>query len=499
VENTGRILQGLTNSARRILFGGPADASLEVELRPLSQVDIAHLVMLAECGIVDNSSACKLIKEIEALRTCNFEPLRGQIAIRGLYMLYEGYLIQRLGAHIGGILQTGRSRNDLNATVLRLRLREPYIRLLQELLRLQVVLLRRSRRFADVTMPAYTHYQAAVPITYGHYLAGVGWALARDIAGITTGSKGLNICPLGAGAVGGTSLPIKTRRTASLLGFDEPALNSVDAVASRDLILRLLASLAILGVTLSRISADLLLWTTSEFGFLTVSDSLVGSSSMMPQKRNLFLLEHVQGRSTAAIGAFVHSSTAMHSTPFTNSIAVGTEAVSPVWNALRSITEAVTLLRLVLAGAAPQADAMLRAATRGHTSATELANRLATQGNMSFRTAHHAVGKLIRSALENGGGNLEDLAARWQKAENVSASLGGLDPASVARSSTYGGGPGSDSLNASLKALYAEWVKYNTDKREQVSKWRKAKAALDEAAHNLCAFAGNNNGSGFKS
>jgi argininosuccinate lyase len=208
---------------------------------------------------------------------------------------------------------------------------KPYIGLLQELLKLQVVLLRRSRRFADVTMPAYTHYQAAVPITYGHYLAGVGWALARDIAGIIASSKSLNICPLGAGAVGGTSLPIQTERTALLLGFDEPALNSVDAVASRDLILRLLASLAILGVTLSRISADLLLWTTSEFGFLTVSDNLVGSSSMMPQKRNLFLLEHIQGRSTAAIGAFVHSSTAMHSTPFTNSIAVGTEAVSPVW------------------------------------------------------------------------------------------------------------------------------------------------------------------------
>src|SRR6185369_13149244 len=164
--------------------------------------------------------------------------------------------------------------------------------------------------YADVTMPVYTHYQAAVPITYGHYLTGVGFALSRDIAGLMSVIADLNACPLGAGAVSGTSLPIDPARTAGLLGFDQPVPHSIDAVASRDVILRLLSAAAILGVSLSRVASDLLLWTSVEFGFLTVPDTLAGSSSMMPQKRNVYMLEHVEGRSAAALGAFVHAAAA---------------------------------------------------------------------------------------------------------------------------------------------------------------------------------------------
>src|SRR5262249_17458275 len=202
------------------------------------------------------------------------------------------------------------ARNDLNATVLRIRLRQPILRLLSESLRLQAVLLRRARKFRRIVMPAYTHYQAAVPVTYGHYLAGVAGALERDILGLIEGSRELDFCPLGAGSVGGTTLPIDQQRTASLLGFSGPVLHSIDAVASRDIVTRMLAAISILGITLSRLAADLLLWTTSEFGFLKLPDRLVGSSSMMPQKRNPFILEHVQGRSAAAIGAFVAAATA---------------------------------------------------------------------------------------------------------------------------------------------------------------------------------------------
>src|SRR5205823_6718531 len=137
-----------------------------------------------------------------------FAALRDRAAPRGLYLLYESYLIEQLGARAGGVLHTARSRNDLNATILRLRLRGPYLRLLREALRLQAVLLSRARRFSGVVMPIYTHFQAALPVTYGHYLAGVAQALERDIAGLIALADDLNRCPLGAGAVGGTSLPI---------------------------------------------------------------------------------------------------------------------------------------------------------------------------------------------------------------------------------------------------------------------------------------------------
>lgn len=486
MENTGRIKRGLTPAARRILFGADADASIEAELMYATEVDRAHLVMLAERGIVERERAGVLLDEIESLRANDFAPLRGRAAPRGLFLLYEDYLIERLGARTGGVLQTARSRNDLNSTSLRLRLRRPFHDLLREALRMQAVLLRRAARFAGVVMPAYTHYQAAVPITYGHYLAGVAAAFARDVAAVSRAGEGLGQCPLGACAVGGTSLPIDEARTASLLGFDEPVLNSIDAVASRDFVLRLLAGATIMGVTVSRLATDLLLWTTAEFGFIRMPDHLVGSSSIMPQKRNPYLLEHVQGRGASALGAFTAAATSMHSKPFTNSIAVGTEGVGHVWGALKDVTEAITLARLNVAGALPQPEAMLVRAAEGYTSATELANRLTVEGGVAFRTAHHAVGSIVTDAVAENNLPLEAAALKFG-AGGQTISLEGLNPASVARASAYGGGPGVASLENCLSRLRAEWAGQRRRLREQEEKWKAARAALDRAVEGACA------------
>jgi argininosuccinate lyase len=487
MENTGRILKGLTPTARRILFGATADATIDSELKYLTEVDLAHLVMLAERGIVKRTQASALLIAIKELRACDFAPLRGQSAPRGLYLLYENYLMEKLGAETGGILQTARSRNDLNATVLLLRLRKPYHRLLGEALRLQAVLLRRAKQFEGVVMPAYTHYQAAVPITYGHYLAGIASAHARDISGLIEAGSGLNHCPLGAGAVGGTSLPIDQNRTSSMLGFQQPVPNSIDAVASRDIVVRLLASGTILGITLSRLAADLLLWTTSEFGFIALPDHLVGSSSMMPQKRNPFILEHVKGRSGSILGGFVSAATAMHGTAFTNSIDVGTEAAGHIWRSLQSITEAITLARLVVDGARPQSGAMLQRAAEGYTTATELANRLMTDGEMAFRVAHRTVGAIVREAIDRGGESLQEAANRSLNKEKQAVSLKDLNPESVAQASTYGGGPGKDSLRACIESLQSQWSAHRRLKLEQAQKWTAANKALEDAVEHLCA------------
>lgn len=486
MENTGRILRGITPGALRILYGAKDDDASDSELKYVSRVDRAHLVMLIEQGIIDKERACKLFEVIRELDESDFAPLLGRTAPRGIYLLYEDYLIEQLGAETGGVLHTGRSRNDLNATVLRLRLRKPYLYLLREGLRLQAVLIRRARRHAAVIMPAYTHHQAAVPVTYGHYLAGVACALGRDLKGVQATLADLQRSPLGAGAVGGTSLPINPARTASLLGFDGPAPNSIDAVASRDFVLHLLASASILGVTLSRLATDLLLWTTSEFGFLSLPDELVGSSSMMPQKRNPFLLENVQGLSASALGAFVNSATAMHSKPFTNSIAVGTEGVSPVWQAIRNVKNACTLARLVVAGAAPQPEAMLRRAAEGYTSATEFANQLVVHAGMPFRRAHHIVGAIIRTAIESGAAPLQDAVDEWRKQENPNVQLNNLDPTSVAHSSDYGGGPGPSSLASCIHELHEEWSLNMLRLRQQSERWKTSEATLNETVRRLC-------------
>jgi argininosuccinate lyase len=182
MNDTGRISRGLKEPARRIVFGDTADHGVGDEMPFAAAVDEAHLVMLAARGIIHKRAAARLLREIGELRDKGFAPLKGRRAPRGLYMLYERHLMDKLGPDIGGVLQTARSRNDLNATVMRLRLRPLYADMLREVLRLQAVLLRRARRHADVVMPAYTHYQAAIPVTLGHYFLGIASARHRGSA-----------------------------------------------------------------------------------------------------------------------------------------------------------------------------------------------------------------------------------------------------------------------------------------------------------------------------
>jgi argininosuccinate lyase len=479
MENTGRIQKHLCRTARHILFEQCHDQRIDEELGHACDVDRAHLIMLVECRIVDRLRASQLSRAIDQLESTEFTALRKRLPTRGLFLLYEDYLIETEGAEVGGILQTARSRNDLNATVLKLRLRLPYVHLLDSALRLQAVILRRAKRYLNVVMPAYTHGQAAEPISYGHYLTGIAEALSRDLGALFDAAKDMQSCPLGACAVAGTSLPIDTARTARLLGFDSGPANSIDAVASRDLVLRLLAAASIYGLTLSRLATDLLQWTTAEFDYLQLPDELVGSSSAMPQKRNPFLLEHVQGRAALILGAFVAAAAATHSTPFTNSIAAGTEAVTPASRAMLDLTEMNVLMRLVTANARPNRAAMLHRAVGGFTSATALANRLAVEKHIDFRTAHRIVGRAVSAATESCDRTLEAVAADLLRSNGIELSLEGLDPVSVCRSNEQGGGAGHSSVLHCLERLQEEWSNRVRQKKARVKHWRDAQANLD--------------------
>lgn len=485
-EDTGRIRKTLDRRARRIVFGEHADRAIDQELPFNVQVDRAHVVMLVERGLLPRASGRRLLAAIGDLSAGDYAPLRGREAPRGLYLLYEGWLVETLGEEVGGAIHLGRSRNDINATVLRLRLRPVYHRLVREVLRLVAVLVRRAERYAGVTMPIYTHYQAALPVTYGHYLAGVAVALLRDLEGIEAAAAGLDRCPLGAGAAGGTTVPIDTARTAGLLGFSAGVLHSIDAVASRDLALRLLASAAVLGLTLSRFASDLQLWSTAEFDLVRFPDELVGSSSMMPQKRNAFLLEHLQGRGGVALGAFTAAATAMHATPYSNSVAVGTEGVKPLWNALDQVAESVLLARLVAAGARPQPERMRRRAVEGFTTATALADRLVLEAGIPFRRAHHRVGEAVREALERGE-PLEAAAGRLLAEHGLEAQAAWTDPDAVAAAAAYGGGPARASVGRILAELRAGWTDAARRLRERARAWSEGERALDTAVAGVLA------------
>jgi len=439
-RGTGRITRELDPVIRRIVFDQASADDVLAELRLISEVDLAHLVMLREEGILTAAKSAPLLHEIGRLRLSDFAALAPLPRPRGTYLMYESYLTETLGSSVAGCLHTARSRNDLNATVQLLRLRGPVSRLGEETLHLSDVLLDQAARYAEVPMPSFTHWQPAQPTTFGYYLAGIAASLSRDLDGILGATVGMQRSPLGAGAVAGTTWPINPLRTCQLLGFTTPVLHAQDAVASRDAILRLLAACSFLGVTLSRQACDFLFWLSPEAGYLSLPDECAGSSSMMPQKRNPFVLEHIQGKAAHVLGAFTAAQSAVMSKPFSNSIAVGTEAVKPVWSALDQITDAVILAGVMARGVKPNPDRMLRQAEVSVTAATEIANVLVRQG-LDFRRAHAMVGSAISEAELHGDLRtstvVQHLPLEWRPTQPDDLSV----PA-IAKRTRYGGGPG---------------------------------------------------------
>lgn len=467
---TGRIRGELGRRTREVVYGSLTPAAIDAELPRMIRVDQAHLVMLAERRLIPRETAGRLLRELTAL-AADPSPLHHRPIPRGLYLMYEGYLIERLGAEVGGVLQSGRSRNDLNATLSYLRAREWLLDFAEQATRLEAVLLARSRAYQQVVMPVYTHFQAAMPISYGYYLLGVARAVGREIDALAAAADRLRSCPLGAAAVAGTDLPIDPGRTARLLGFDHPAGHALDAVASRDVLLRLLAAAAGLTVTLSRLGTDLQLWSTVEFGFIEFPDRLVGSSSAMPQKRNAFLLEHLKAAPGQAIGAWTAAATSMAGTPFTNTIEVGTEATDRVWPGLRAAERSVLLTQVLVSGARPVPERMAERARAGFTTATTLANRLVRHG-VPFRTAHRLVGEAVRAAIAAGS---TDLTRFGPPGWLDGVELGEPDLAGQVRALGYGGGPGA--VAEPLARACQAWAGH----RSWHQQWRAGLAAAADA------------------
>lgn len=468
MSDTGRLTGGLGPRTRRLIYGELTEPALAAELPAMIEVDQAHVVMLAGCELIAPAAARDLLCCMAELTEQHYRPLLSRPAPRGLYLMYEGYLAERLGPDVGGVLHTGRSRNDLKATVAALRLRRRLLEFGEQAGRLAGVLLSRARTHRDVVLPVYTHFQAAMPDGYGHYLLGVALAVQRELAALRFAAAGLDVCPLGAGAVAGTDLPIDTAHTARLLGFPEPVRHALDAVASRDTALRLLAAAAGLTVVLSRLATDLQLWSTAEFGFVEFPDRLVGGSSAMPQKRNAFLLEHVKAKPAHVVGAWAAAAAAMAGTPFTNTIEVGTEAVAALEPGWRAAEESVALSQVLVSGARPRPDRMLERAEHGYTTATAVANRLVVSG-VPFRTAHHQVGAAVRAAVSAGSTAFADHGPPgWL----TGTGLTDLDTPAVAAAHRYGGGPGE--FTGPHREAVAAWDEHR--------RWLTARHAAESAA-----------------
>jgi argininosuccinate lyase len=361
---------------------------------------IAHARGLGRAGVLAPDEVLTIVSGLDQVAG---EIERGEFTWdpekEDVHMNIEARLTALVGP-VGGKLHTARSRNDQIATDLRLWARRQAGELERALGELGGILLERAEDSIDVLMPAYTHLQRAQPSRLSHHLMAWQELVWRDRGRLSDAVLRLNECPLGAGAAAGTGFPLDRIGVARELGFAAPMRNSLDATASRDFLMELGAALAILGVHLSRIGEELVLWSTLEFGFVTLSDAFTTSSSMMPQKKNPDVAELVRGRAARMIGD--HTSLLV----LEKGLAFGygrdlQEDKLPIMNAFDSALLCVRALGGAIATATFNRARLRSALDVGHLCATDVADQLVTLG-VPFRDAHHTVGRLVRRAEELG-------------------------------------------------------------------------------------------------
>ncbi|MER9883610.1 lyase family protein [Mesorhizobium sp. M0118] len=370
-------------------------------LQHQASIDEAHLVMLADQGLVSQAVAADLLKHILALQDERFQCLEGRVAPRGVYLAYEAELTARAGPEKAGWLHLARSRNDLNAAISLLVLREAACSISQQIGTVQDVLLQRVEEASRLVAPLYSQYQIALPGSPGHYLLGVFFALGRERQRLHCLLEDIRNCPMGAGAGGGTSMAIDPTKTANLLGFELPSINSLDAVASRDHHLQALSLFAGISILLSRVAQDLQVWTTREFAFIDIPNNLAGGSSMLPQKKNPFLLEHIKGSASTVIGAYVSAATATSKAPFSNSIEVSNYGCSSLSLAEEALKRAVTLTSLIMKFMSFNIRSMRDNLEDGSAMTTVAAERMASRG-IPFRNAHTLIGEIAERLAQDG-------------------------------------------------------------------------------------------------
>ncbi len=306
--------------------------------------------------------------------------------------------VTEIAGEVGAKLHTGRSRNDQIAVDLRLYAKRELTSVASEILAFQEVLLTRAKEAGDAYLPGYTHLQRAQPVLLAHHLLAHGWALARDVDRLLATVDRLDVSPLGAGALAGSSLPLDPDGVAEDLGFRARFENSLDAVADRDFVAEALFDLSLLGVHLSRLGEEIVLWSTEEFGFAVLDDSYATGSSMLPQKKNPDVAELARGKSGRLIGNLTGLLVTLKGLPLSYNRDLQ-EDKEPLFDSVRQSHLALAALAGLMATIRFDNDRMQQAADGSSVAAVDLAEWLVQQG-MPFRQAHEVVGGLVRDSIE---------------------------------------------------------------------------------------------------
>ncbi len=364
------------------------------------QGSIAHARMLARQGILSEVEAEAIIAGLERIGDRIGQGVfNWSVSLEDVHMNVESALTADIG-EVGKKLHTGRSRNDQVATDIRLYLREEISVLLAGIRRLQQALLDLAEREAKTIMPGFTHLQIAQPVTFGHHLMAWFEMLERDTGRMVDCARRLNVMPLGAAALAGTSYPLDRHYTAELLGFERPAENSLDAVSDRDFAIEFCAAASILMMHLSRCSEELIIWSSAQFGFVELSDSFCTGSSIMPQKKNPDVPELVRGKTGRIFGHLMALLTLMKGQPLAYN-KDNQEDKEPLFDTVDNLKGSLKVFTDMVPVIRPNREAMRIAALKGYATATDLADYLVRKG-VAFRDAHGIVGQAVAYGIEQG-------------------------------------------------------------------------------------------------
>jgi argininosuccinate lyase len=376
-------------------------ASVDFDRR-LFQQDIdgsaAHAKMLAKAGILTTDEVSQILDGLESIRQDiiddNFE---WSVALEDVHMNIEAALTSRIG-DVGKKLHTGRSRNDQVATDIRLYVRGEIDLIAQLITKLQSGLLGVAEREASTIMPGFTHLQTAQPVSFGHHMMAWYEMLDRDYDRLLDCRKRVNLSPLGAAALAGTTYPIDRNFTAEQLGFDAPTKNSLDSVSDRDFAIELASFASILMMHLSRCSEELVLWTSAQFNFIDLPDRFCTGSSIMPQKKNPDVPELVRGKTGRVHGHLVSLLTLMKSQPLAYN-KDNQEDKEPLFDLIDTVKDCLFAYSEMMPAVSCNKDEMYAAAKQGYATATDLADYLVKKG-MAFRDAHEVVGKSVAFGIQ---------------------------------------------------------------------------------------------------
>ena len=373
----------------------------ELLLSPLMAINYAHLVMLAEQGIISKQDAGALRAALDSISLDRVRQVLYDGTYEDLFFYIERLIDQACGEDTAGRLHTARSRNDLAMTMYRIRQRESIAILASATLDLRDALIALADRHKGSVYGAHTHTQPAQPSTIAHYLLAIIEQLERDSRRLLSAYDATNRNPLGACAITGTGFPIDRDRTSALLGFDAPTCNTYGSIATVDYLLESVSATSVLIVGLGRVIQDLLLWCTMEFGYLRLSDGFVQGSSIMPQKRNPVALEHARAIGSKAVGQAQAVVTAVHNTPFGDIVDTEDDLQPLVASMFRDATRMVTLIAAAMRSADFNVDRLAARAGEGGTTLTELADTLVRDHGLPFRSAHAISAALLKARTED--------------------------------------------------------------------------------------------------